>query len=133
MASLSTIMSLMFATASGFSILAMILVLLLRSSSLLLSITISFTLRTKDKATQSSCWSIINSRSARSFSVSAGRLILVSGRLIPFLEDNIPPRVTSTFTLPSLVISTTTTSSLPSSIMMTFPILTSPARLGYDT
>ncbi len=47
----------------------------------------SFTLRTNESATQSSCWSMINSRSARSFSVNAGSEIFVSGRLIPFLEE----------------------------------------------
>ena len=50
-------------------------------------------MRTKERATQSSFCSMIKSRSTRSFSVSAGKEIFVSGRLIPFLEERCRPRL----------------------------------------
>ena len=126
----SRMISRIFVSASGFSILAITLVFDFFSDSLLLMITMSFTLRTKESATQSSFCSMMNSRSTRSFSVNAGKEILVSGKLIPFLEEITPPMVTCTFTLPSFPISFTCTSIFPSSIMILLPIRTSPARLG---
>ena len=54
--------------------------------------------RSRTRATHSRSCSMINSRSTRSFSVSAGSEILVSGRLMPFFEDSRPPSVTSTCT-----------------------------------
>ena len=126
----SRIISRIFVRASGFSIFAMILVLLFFSSSLLRRIMISFTLLTKDKATQSNFCSITNSRSSRSLSVSAGNEIFVSGRLIPFLDESVPPKRTCTCTSLFLSICFTFTSSFPSSIIMMLPTDTSSCRLG---
>ena len=126
----STMMSRIFSIASGFSILAIIFVLLFFSCSLLRRIIRSFTLRTKERATQSNCCSIINSRSTKSFSVKAGNVIFVSGRLIPFFDERMPPRITLTTTSLFFSIPVTFTSSLPSSIMMMLPIFTSLCRLG---
>ena len=97
-ASDSRMISRILRTASGFSIFAITFVLLLRSARIFLIPVMSFTLRTNDKATQSNFCSMMKSRSTRSFSVNAGREIFVSGRLIPFLDEITPPKVTITFT-----------------------------------
>ncbi len=46
-------------------------------------------------------------------------------KLIPFFEESVPPRVTTTFTSLFFSMLSTVTSSLPSSIMMMLPIFTS--------
>ena len=116
--------------ASGISILAIILDLLLCLFKIALNISISATLFTKLNATQSNSSLIIKSASNKSFSVNAGKEIFVSGKFNPFFEEIIPPKLTATFT--SLLASTlcTLTSILPSSIIMVLPTITSPARLG---
>ena len=124
-ASDSTIISLKFSSASGFSIFEIIFVLLFLASNLFLSPSKSFTLRTNDRATQSNFCSMINSRSSTSFSVSAGNEILVSGKFIPFFEERIPPIVTSTCTSLLARICFTFTSNLPSLIKIVLPIVTS--------
>ena len=130
MASLAIIISLIFVSASGISILAIIFALLLCLSKMALSISISATLFTKLKATQSNSSLIIKAASSKSFSVSAGKEIFVSGKLIPFFEEMIPPKVTFTFTSPFFSILYTFTSILPSSIMIKLFTTTSLARLG---
>ena len=130
MPSLAIIISLKLTMASGISILAIILDLLLCLFKMSLNISISATLFTKLNATQSNSSLIIKSASIKSFSVNAGKEIFVSGKFNPFFEEIIPPKLTATFT--SLFASTlcTLTSILPSSIIMVLPTITSPARLG---
>ena len=130
MASLAIIISRILVKASGISIFAIILALLLCSFKIALNISISATRFTKLNATQSSSSLIMNAASSKSFSVNAGKEIFVSGKLIPFFEDMMPPNVTFTFTSPLDSTLCTITSILPSSIMMVFPTTTSPARLG---
>ena len=123
-------MSLILVKASGISIFAIIFDLLLFLFKISRSISISATLFTKLKATQSNFSLMIKSASSKSFSVNAGNEIFVSGRLIPFLEEIIPPKVTFTFTSPFFSTLLTMTSIFPSSIIMVFPTTTSPAKLG---
>ena len=89
-----------FVKASGISIFAIIFALLLCSIKMPLNISISATRFTKLNATQSSSSLIMNAASSKSFSVNAGKDIFVSGKLIPFLEEIMPPSVTFTFTSP---------------------------------
>ena len=130
MASLAIIISRILVNASGISILAIILDLLLFLFKISLNISISATLFTKLNATQSNFSLIINAASSKSFSVNAGKEIFVSGKFNPFLEEIIPPNVTVTFTSPLASTLFTFTSIFPSSIIIVFPTTTSPARLG---
>ena len=123
-ASVASMMASIFSSASGFSILATILqsfpAFLIRSRKSV----ISSAERTKDKAIQSTSLANPNSRSSRSFSVSEGAETLVFGRLIPFLDFNMPPWITVQFTSFPLVL-LTTSSRFPSSINMCSPSFTS--------
>jgi hypothetical protein len=67
----------------------------------------------------------MKSRSVRSLSVNAGKVIFVSGKLMPFLDERAPPSVTTTFTSLFFSMLKTLTSNFPSSIKMVFPIFTS--------
>ena len=126
----SRMISLKLSSASGISILAMTFNLLLLSCNIFLMPMMSSTFLTKESATQSRFSLMMKSRSIKSFSVSAGREIFVSGKFNPFFDEMIPPSFTLTFTSPLGMTSCTTTSILPSSIMMVFPSTTSPARFG---
>ena len=90
--SAARIISSILAIASGFSILAIIGILSLE----LLSINFckrktSFFDLTKDRATQSNSFLTANKASSLSFSVNAGREILVLGKLTPFRDSRAPP------------------------------------------
>ena len=76
---------------------------------------ISFSLLTKESATQSTLFSKPNKRSLTSFSVTEDNLISLSGKLTPFLCNNIPPLLTSTLIFFGFL-SMTFNSILPSSI-----------------
>ena len=124
-ASLSRIISRIFCTACGFSILAITFAVLFLFLRIFFNPCISSTSRTKESAIQSTFCPIIKSRSSKSFSVKAGRETLVSGRFNPFFEDKMPPITTSTSTLLFGRILVTFTSSFPSSIIIRFPMATS--------
>ena len=128
--SLSTMISRMFFRASGISILEITLILLFLSLIRFLRSMMSLALRTKERATQSNSFSIIKSRSARSFSVNEGIVSAESGRFTPFLGVNIPPKVTDTRTSLSFKISSAFNSILPSSKNIRSPTFTSCARFG---
>ena len=120
------IISSILAKASGFSILAMIgistvvcfLIKSLRSS-------ISLAWRTKESAIQSTSCSIAKIASLISFSVSAGREILVLGRLTPFLDLSTPPCNTLATTVSFSLVESTSKISLPSSKSTRSPTFTS--------
>ena len=114
------------ANASGFSILAMIgissvvcaLMSFLRSS-------ISLAWRTKERAIQSTSCSMAKMASLISFSVRAGREMLVLGRFTPFLDLSTPPCSTLATTVSFSLVDTTSKISLPSSKSTLSPAFTS--------
>ena len=132
-ASLSTIISRRFFSASGISILAITFILLLLAFKIFFRLIMSSAFLTKESATQSSLCSMINSRSAKSFSVIDGMVSTLSGRLTPFLGVSTPPNVTRIKTSLSFNIFTTLNSILPSSKNIRSPAFTSVVRLGYET
>ena len=81
--------------------------------------------RTKEKPIQSTFWSKATTKSALSFSVKLEILILVSGRLSPFFENNNPPAITFVLTVSFKLVSTTSRWILPSSSKTFSPFLTS--------
>ena len=116
------------ATASGFSILEMILAGCPFSSILLCRSIRSSAERTKDNAIQFTGCFRMNSRSVKSFSVKLGREILVFGRFTPLLEESTPPNKTLSLTVSILLVSTTSRTSFPSSTSTFSPGSTSLAK-----
>ena len=78
--------------ASGFSILAIIGIFSSDFFSIIsLKFCISLAFLTNDNATQSTSFEIAKNKSFLSFSVREGVDIFVFGRLIPFLDEMMPP------------------------------------------
>ena len=91
----------------------------------------SAALRTKLSAMKSTLRCSANRRSSMSFSDSAGTETATPGRLMPLLLLTLPPTSTSVYDVGAVLTSVTRSRTLPSSIRIGSPALTSPARPLY--
>ena len=129
MASNALTISRRFATACGFSILAITGSRTPSSSMISWTRRMSLASRTKDSAIMSAGSRSAQRRSDSSLSERAGTLTATPGRLIPLLFDTTPPMVTSQTTSVS-VTSSAISETLPSSISNRSPGFTSPGSPG---
>ncbi len=127
--SAALIMSSISFKASGFSIFAITFIKLFFLPSIFFRSITSCGERTNDKAIQFAPLAMANFKSFLSFSVSAGTVVFVSGRLTPLLLLILPPITTRARTMSFLLLSITRNSILPSSINMASPGSTSLGRL----
>ena len=123
-ASEDLVIDFIFFTASGFSILAIILISDFLLFKIFLNSKISFDVLTNDNATQSTSCLIKKFKSSLSFLVRDLNVSSVLGKLIPFLELNVPPfKILQTIDLSLTVL--TLSLILPSSIKTRSSILRS--------
>ena len=128
MPSVTSMISSIFATASGFSILAITFDSFPAAAILAFKSTISSAFLTKDKPIHSMSFSNPNCKSMISFSVKLGNETSVCGKLKPFLDFRRPPVTTLASTSVAFKILSIFNSILPSSIRINSPGLTSLAK-----